>query len=197
MITVRTADQSDGAAFAAIYAPIVRDTVISFEIDPPSADDMACRVADTLPRFAWLTAERDGEVIGYACGKPHGDRAAYRWSTEFGVYVAESARGRGVGARLYAALIAVSRRQGYHSAFAGITLPNAASVALHESVGFYRQGVFDECGFKFGAWHDVGRWRLALSEGPPAHEPVPFADLMESPELTSLLATSADRSVTA
>jgi L-amino acid N-acyltransferase YncA len=187
-IAIRPAERADASAVAAIYAPIVRETAISFETDPPTPDIMADRIETALQRYPWLVATRDGDVIGYAYGSEHQQRAAYRWSVNVTVYVAANAHGQGVGRGLYATLIDILRAQGFRSAFAGIALPNAASVALHEAVGFEPLGVYRDVGFKFGAWHDVSYWRLGLtaSSGAPA-EPVSFAAFRETPTFKSLL----------
>jgi len=175
---IRVAQPSDGEAIAAIYAPIVRDTAISFEVDPPTPQEMAQRIAATLATHPWLVAEQDGQVIGYAYAAKHRDRAAYRWSVDVTVYIGAQARRGGVGRALYQKLIAVLRRQGFHAAFAGIALPNDASVGLHEAVGFTPIGTYKHVGFKLGQWRDTGWWRLSLSDpsGAPA-EPIAFADL--------------------
>src|SRR5579859_1264647 len=175
---IRIASVSDADALAAIYAPIVRDTAISFETEPPTADEMARRVAVTLQTHPWLVAERQGKVIGYAYASRHRDRAAYRWSADVSAYVDASARRCGVGRALYKRLFVLLQGQGFHAAFAGIALPNSASVALHEGAGFKPVGIYKEVGFKQGQWHDVGWWRLGLSSdtGPPA-EPIVFAAL--------------------
>ncbi len=185
-ITIRVAERDDADAIAAIYAPIVRETVISFETEPPSAQEMAGRIAATLPLHPWLVAVRAGQVVGYAYAGPHQQRAAYRWSVNVTAYIDAGARRAGVGRRLYGGLIPILRAQGFRSAFAGIALPNEASVGLHEAVGFRPLGVYEDVGFKLGAWRDVGWWRLALSEadGPPA-EPVPFAQFRLTPAFAS------------
>jgi phosphinothricin acetyltransferase len=157
----------DADAIQAIYAPIVASTAISFETEPPSTDVIRERIADKLRSLPWIVAEIDGEVIGYAYAAPHRERGAYRWSVETSVYVAAQARQGGVGRRLYRSLVNCLQRQGYVNAFAGIALPNAASVALHEAVGFEPAGTLRAVGFKLGTWHDVGYWRLQL-QVPPA-----------------------------
>jgi L-amino acid N-acyltransferase YncA len=168
--TIRLARADDAAGVQAIYAPVVRDTAISFEIDPPGVAEMRRRVEDTLPRLPWLVCERDGDLLGFAYAAAHRTRAAYRWSVDVSVYVAGDARGAGVGRGLYVPLLALLATQGFTSAHAGITLPNPASVGLHEALGFTPVGVYRAVGFKLGAWHDVGWWqrRLRQPEVPPA-----------------------------
>ena len=161
-MTVRVAAEADCEAVAAIYAPYVLETAISFEETPPSAEEMANRIAGTLPTHPFLVFEEAGEVLGYAYAGPHGARAAYRWSANVSVYVSGAAHRRGVGRALYAALFGLLRRQGFHSLFAGITLPSAKSVGLHEAMGFDHVGTYRDVGFKLGRWHDVGYWGLAL-----------------------------------
>jgi len=182
---IRPAGPGDAAGIQAIYAPIVAETVTSFEYEVPDAAEMARRVAARWPAHPWLVAvEGDGDdrVLGYAYAGPFSGRAAYTWSTEVSVYVHPGAHRRGVGRSLYAALFAVLRRQGYRRAYAGIALPNAASVGLHEAIGFVPVGRYARVGWKFGAWHDVGWWQRSLGDGmavdddPPA-PPVPFTDL--------------------
>lgn len=175
---IRVARESDAESVAAIYGPIVRDTAISFEVEPPAPQEMARRILATLATHPWLVAERDGQVIGYAYAGRHRDRAAYRWSVDVSAYVDARARRTGVGRDLYERLIAILRRQGFHSAYAGIALPNEPSVGLHEAAGFRPLGIYKEVGFKHGQWRDVGWWRLGLSDASdePA-EPVAFAAL--------------------
>jgi phosphinothricin acetyltransferase len=153
---------TDAAACAAIYAPHVASGVASFEETVPSEAQMAQRIELCSASHAWLVAEHDGEVVGYAYATPHRERAAYRWSVEVSVYVAAGHGGRGIGRELYEALFALLRRQGIVTVLAGITLPNDASVRLHESFGFTACGIFEHIGFKAGAWHDVGWWQLEL-----------------------------------
>jgi L-amino acid N-acyltransferase YncA len=175
---LRVATHDDAEDIAAIYAPFVRDTVISFETNVPDTAEMRRRIAATLQTHPWLVAEESGRVLGYAYASQHRTREAYRWSCDVTVYLAESARGRRLGTRLYTELFALLRRQGFRNAFAGIALPNAASVALHESLGFRHLGTYRDVGFKLGAWHDVGWWQLILdtASGDP-REVTPFAQL--------------------
>ncbi len=173
---LRVATPDDAEDMAAIYAPFVRDTVISFETMVPDAAEMARRIAATLETHPWLVAEEDERIIGYAYASPHRTREAYRWSCDVTVYLADGARGRRLGTRLYTDLLGILRAQGFRNAFAGIALPNAASVALHEKMGFRHLGTYTQVGFKLGQWHDVGWWQHTLSEraGVPG-EVIPFA----------------------
>ena len=167
-MTVRLARPEDGDALAAIYAPMVAGTAVSFEVDPPSGEEMARRVASTLPTHPWLVMDGEQGVIGYAYAHRFHERAAYDWAVETSIYLDAGARGRGVGRELYTTLLGALRAQGFRLAIAGIALPNAASVRLHESMGFRAVGVYHRVGWKFGAWHDVGMWELDLQPpGPP------------------------------
>lgn len=160
---IRVATKADGEALSVIYAPSVSAAAISFEVTPPDAAEMARRVEAMLSRqIPWLVMERAGAVCGFAYASPHNERPAYDWSVNVSVYVAESHRGQSVGRSLYTALFDLLRRQGFYVAHAGITLPNAASVGLHEAMGFRRVGVYESVGYKLGAWRDVGWWRLEL-----------------------------------
>lgn len=146
-----------------IYTPIVEHTAISFEETPPDLDEFIERITWLQPDYPWLVAERDGRVVGYAYAAPHRVRIGYRFSVETTVYVANDLQGKGVGRALYAGLIDRLTSAGFASAFAGIALPNPASVSLHESVGFTRVGTFPRVGYKLDRWHDVGWWYLPLA----------------------------------
>ena len=179
-MTIRTArPTADAEAIAAIYAPYVLETTISFEEEPPSVDEMVARISAVLPTHPFLVFEERGRVLGYAYGSVHVPRPAYRWSANVSVYIAGEAHRRGIGRSHYACLLDTLRRQGFHSVFAGIALPNEKSVGLHEAMGFVHLGTYSEVGFKFGRWHDVGYWRLALADGMPVGEPIPFERLPE------------------
>ena len=170
-MTIRTAAPSDAAALTAIYAPIVTTTVNSFELEAPTVDEMRERIASTLQRLPWLVSlDSIGEIDGYAYASKHRERAAYQWSVDVSAYVRSDARGRGIGKRLYRSLIEELASLGYFQAFAGIALPNDASVALHEAVGFVPIGVYRNVGYKLGAWHDVGWWQCQLRD-PAAEQP--------------------------
>lgn len=168
--TIREATPDDAAQIQAIYAPIVRETTISFELEPPAVDEMRRRILHTLPALPWLVCERDG-IQGYAYASQHRSRAAYQWSVDVSVYVHEQARRMHVGRALYTSLFKVLALQGFFNAYAGIALPNPASVGIHESLGFAPVGVYRGVGYKLGAWHDVGWWQLALK--PRTGDPAP------------------------
>jgi phosphinothricin acetyltransferase len=174
----RMAHAGDAAAIAAIYAPYATDTVITFETEAPDTDEMRARIASIGRRYPWLVAEFGGELVGYAYASEYRTRKAYRWSIDVGVYLATAAHRKGIGRGLYARLFALLRAQGYVNAYGIITLPNAASVGLHEAMGFEPIGTYRHVGYKHGAWLDVGWWHLALTSPPlPPREPVAFPDL--------------------
>lgn len=162
MSPIRPATIDDAQAILAIYAPIVETTAISFETVPPTIDEMAERIRTYLASHAYLVAEKDGAVLGYAYGTAYRPRAAYASTCETTVYVAEAGRGQGIGKQLYKALLPELAGRNYRTAIAGIALPNDASIALHESVGFEKAGVLREVGYKFDRWHDLGLWTRAL-----------------------------------
>jgi phosphinothricin acetyltransferase len=169
-MTLRLATAADAAAVLAIYAPVVRETPISFELEPPSVQEMAARIERTLATFPWIVGlDDEGRINGYVYASRFRERAAYQWSVEVTAYVRADARGRGLGKRLYGVLLDELAALGYCEAFAGITLPNAASVALHEAVGFRPAGVYRNAGYKLGCWHDVGTWQRTLQrlDAPP------------------------------
>jgi L-amino acid N-acyltransferase YncA len=175
---IRLASPDDAAPVAAIYRPIVETTAISFEEGAPSDAEMRERIERTLRTYPWVVADGEDGVIGYAYAGRWRERAAYRWTVETTAYVRDDARGRGVGRALYAALFRVLAVQRFHRAFAGITLPNDASVALHRAAGFTDVGVYRHAGYKHGAWHDVGWFERALAEpAQPPGEPIALAAL--------------------
>jgi L-amino acid N-acyltransferase YncA len=173
-VTIRSATTADAKAIAHIYRPYVLETAISFEETPPAAAEFEARMLAT-PRLPWLVAVREGTVVGYCYASRHHARASYRWSADVSVYVAPSERGRGVGRLLYGELLPLVRGLGYVSVFAGITLPNDASVGFHEAFGLTSVGVYRNVGFKHNAWRDVGWWQLTFTDPPeqPA-EPRPW-----------------------
>lgn len=172
---VRDASELDAGACAAIYAPYVTGTAITFEYVPPTPAEMAGRIANALRTHAWVVLEDDddGRVVGYAYGGPFKAREAYRWSCEVSVYLEPGLRRTGGGRALYEALFERLAARGYRTAAAGMTLPNDASVGLHRALGFEPVGVYRRIGWKNGAWHDVA-WaqrEIATGDDPPV-EPV-------------------------
>ena len=176
-IVIRVARADDAAAMVAIYAPYVTETAISFETASPDENEMANRLAKTLARFPWLVAVCDGDVAGYAYAGQHRERAAYQWSADVSVYVHKASHRHGVGRALYDPLFAILRALGYFNVYAGIALPNPASVALHEAMGMTPVGVYRHVGYKAGVWHDVGWWEGALRQ--QSAEPSPPRALLD------------------
>ena len=164
---VRVATPADGAACAAIYAPYVSGSAITFEQEPPGAEAMAERIATALANHAWLVAERDGGVVGYAYAGPWKARPAYRWSCEVTVYVAGDEQRGGVGRALYEALFERLAGRGYRTFVGGVTLPNDASVGLHRALGFEPVGTFTRIGWKLGQWRDVHYLVKHIGDGEP------------------------------
>jgi L-amino acid N-acyltransferase YncA len=159
---IRLATEHDAAAIAAIYAPFCESAVVSFEYAAPSIEEMANRIRTITAQWPWLVLEDGGAVAGYAYASRHRERAAYAWVVDTAVYVGEANRGRGVGRALYTALFEILKSQGYFKACAGISLPNPASVGLHEAVGFTLVGVYRGIGYKHGGWHDVAWYEASL-----------------------------------
>lgn len=189
---VRLATPADGAACAAIYAPYVTDTCVSFELVPPDPAEMGGRIARTVERTPWVVVEINGAVLAYAYGVRHRDRAAYDWTVETTVYVDRGHTRLGLGRIALGAVLAVLRLQGAHLAVAGITPPNEGSVALHEALGFKRIGLFEAIGWKHGRWHGV-EW-FALELEPRHDEPralIPLPALRGTARLDAALGVSA------
>jgi len=159
---IRPATSADAAPIAEIYAPIVRETAISFEEEPPDAAEMARRIDEVTATHPWLVADDGRDIAGYAYATALRSRAAYRRSTECTVYVHPEYRGRGIGARLYQSLFERLVADGFHAVFAGIALPNEASIALHRACRFEPVGIYREVGFKFGRWIDTSWWQRRL-----------------------------------
>lgn len=181
-IEIRLADPDlDAAGVAEIYGAAVERSVASFEARAPNVDEISSRMRTVLQRTPWLVAARENDILGYAYAGMHRERAAYRWSVDVSAYVREGHRGRRIGRSLYDELLPLLKRQGFANAYAGITLPNSASVALHQSVGMSLIGVYESVGWKHGTWHDVGWYGMRLGEpvqaatGEPA-EPAPVPD---------------------
>jgi phosphinothricin acetyltransferase len=161
---IRPAKPEDAASICDIYNHYVRETVVTFEEQPVPATEMAQRMADVAVRLPWLVWEQDGRVLGYAYASAWKARAAYRHSVEASIYLAPEATRRGIGSSLYKALIEDVRNRNVHCVIGGAALPNPASVALHEKLGFAKVAQFKQVGFKFGRWVDVAYWELLLDE---------------------------------
>jgi L-amino acid N-acyltransferase YncA len=173
---IRLATPDDAAGCLDIYRPFVEASHVTFETQVPSRDEFARRIESTLAQRPWVVASDEGRVAGYAYASPVKDRTAYQWSVETAVYVAADARRAGVGRAVYLALFRVLRGQGFVNAVGVIALPNPASIALHESLGFEPIAHLKRIGFKLGEWRDVGWWQLALGPMPGSPEPpVPLA----------------------
>jgi L-amino acid N-acyltransferase YncA len=168
---IRPVILEDAEQIAAIYAPIVERTPISFEERAPNAAEMRERIQAYTTTYPWLVAASGRDVIGYAYAGAHMDRAAYRWSVNSSIYLREGARGQGIGKTLYSELFRLLEAHRFHAVFAGITLPNAASLALHRSLGFALVGIYREVGYKFSTWFDTSWWQRRLSADSPSRSP--------------------------
>ncbi len=167
MPTIRLAVEGDAEQVRAIYAPYCEaDSPVSFEVEPPPVEEIGRRIARTLARFPWLVCDDGGEVLGYAYAGPHAERAGYAWSVNASAYTKGGRRRSGVGRALYTSLFAALRVQGFVNVYAGITLPNPASVGLHRAMGFTMIGVYQGVGHKCGAWQDTSWWERALRDRP-------------------------------
>ncbi|MES2137669.1 MAG: N-acetyltransferase family protein [Pseudomonadota bacterium] len=183
-VLIRLATAADAPALAGIYRPYVEHSRISFEERPPDAEEMAARMRS--PLHPWLLVEDAGNVLGYAASSPYHRRPAYRWTVETGIYLAQQAHRRGLGRRLLSEMIGLLTRQGFVTAIGAIALPNDASVALHEKLGFTPSGTYHGVGFKLGEWTSVGLWQknLAPRTVAPA-EPLPFEQAFSAHESAS------------
>jgi L-amino acid N-acyltransferase YncA len=189
------ATRAHHAALAEIYRPAVADSSASFELVPPDGAEMGKRADAVLKRTPWIVCQHGELTLGYAYASHHRDRPAYQWSVEVSAYVRPAVHRAGVGRALYTSLFAVLELQGFRSAFAGVTLPNDASVGLHRSVGFTRVGIFSRIGYKNGVWHDVEWLERPIAPhvtDPPS--PTPLPELLGTPELAVALAAGVRHS---
>ena len=162
MIRIRAATPADLEKMLSIYELSVRNSPASFEIDPPSLNSFEQRFKDISSKYPWIVCEIHGEVVGYSYASPHRERAAYQWSVESSVYLSSSNSKKGIGRALYSHLFQSLKEQGICNVFAGITIPNEASIRLHESLNFNYIGTYRNVGFKLNKWWDVGWWQLEL-----------------------------------
>ncbi|VUW96346.1 Phosphinothricin N-acetyltransferase [Streptococcus constellatus] len=154
-MNIRFARKEDAAALVTIYAPYVEKTAITFEYEVPTVEEFADRIEKILDKFPYLIAEEDGVILGYAYASTYYGRTAYDWVCELSVYLAEDARGKGLGSKLYDALEGILDQQGYIHFLACIALPNDASISFHKKRGYQQVAHFPKIGYKFGQWHDT------------------------------------------
>lgn len=190
MTQIRMATADDAAGIRAIYAPHVLDAPTSFERSPPTEADVGERIRTTTRTHPWLVCEHVGEIVGYAYAGRHRSRDAYQWSADVSVYVHSEYQRHGVARGLYESLFRALTLQGYYNLYAGITLPNASSVGLHEAMGFEPVGVYENVGYKHGEWRDVGWWARSLrSHEPDPDPPQPVIEVRETREWDDALST--------
>ena len=193
-IDFRLAGTDDATGILAIYAPYCESSCISFETAAPSEQQMRERVERICVQYPWLIGEIDGEIAGYVYASQHQERAAYRWAANVAVYLSPRHHRRGLGRALYTSLFSILRAQGYFKAYAGVTLPNEASVGLHEAMGFQSVGVYRGVGYKHGRWLDVGWWQLELQpEIPNPPEPLSFGNMRDREAVAAGLADGERR----
>jgi phosphinothricin acetyltransferase len=179
--TIRLVRPDDALAIQEIYAPFIESGPVSFELTVPSTLEIGERIEQTAKTYPWLVYEEWGTVLGYAYASQHQARLAYQWSANVSAYIHERRRGQGVGRALYTSLFALLRLQGYYNVYGGITLPNPASVGLHQAMGMRPVGIYERVGYKMGAWHDVGWWQGTLQ--PYRLEPSPPLTTIEAQAL--------------
>ena len=186
---IRMATEADARQMLAIYAPVVRETVISFEYEPPSLPEFCERIRTTVERMPWLVCDNDGEIAGYAYASPFRTRAGYQLTCELTIYVHPGYHRCGIGRALYTSLFRCLALQGYCVAVATITIPNPASIALHESMGMRRVGTYEQVGYKHGQWLDDGVWQIELQPMPAdPTPPVPWHEVCGSDQWDQALA---------
>ncbi|MGT2711326.1 GNAT family N-acetyltransferase [Streptococcus oriscaviae] len=164
MLVIRSAQPSDARELVAIYAPYVEETAISFEIQVPTVPEFEGRIERTLEKFPYLVAVEGNEILGYAYASTYYARAAYDWTVELFVYLRQDARGKGIGQQLYARLEEKLLARGFKNFLACIALPNPASIAFHEKMGYEQVAYFRKVGYKFGSWHDIVWMQKSLIE---------------------------------
>jgi L-amino acid N-acyltransferase YncA len=160
---IRPVQLSDAAAIAQIYQHYVTTTTISFETEPPSADEITARMQKITARHSWLVYENEGALLGYAYTSTFRERRAYQATVESTIYLDQTAIGRGIGRALYQALLDDAATKGYREALGVIALPNEVSVRLHEKLGFVKVAHLEKIGYKFNQWIDVSIWQKHLT----------------------------------
>jgi L-amino acid N-acyltransferase YncA len=181
MFCIRVATMGDAEAIRDIYAPYVHSTPISFDTEVPTVAEMRAAIVERLEQYPWLIAEVDGDIVGYAYASTHHSRPAYRWSVDVSIYIAKSHQRQGLAKLFYSTLLPILQQQGFRMIHAGITLPNEASVKLHEAFGFRRVAFYQNVGHKCGEWRNVGWWSLDLMSDNDTNdipvEPLPFPEV--------------------
>lgn len=163
MVEVRWATRTDAADILEIYSPYILNTTISFETAIPPAEQFQKRIEDCLQKYPWIVCSVNGKIAGYVYASKHREREAYQWTCECSVYVHNDFKGKEIAKDLYQVLFEILKLQGFRNVYAGITLPNDASIKLHEKCGFVKFAHYENIGFKFGNWHSVGWWKLQIN----------------------------------
>lgn len=164
MFSIRLAKTTDAESIAKIYSEYVLNTAFTFDVVPPDIKELEDRIEKVSKDYPFLVCECGGKIVGYAYASQHRARESYQWSVDVSVYIDVPWHRKGIGKMLYVHLFEILRKQGYFNAYAGITLPNLPSVALHESLGFSLVGVYKNVGYKFSSWQDVGWWQCTLQK---------------------------------
>ncbi len=174
-MSIREVREADIPAMLEIYAPFVKNTAVSFEYSIPSQEEFARRLHEHIAGYPWLVWEERGKVLGYAYAGRAFERAAYSWNAEISCYLAEEARGRGIGRQLYERIEGILRSQGIRKVFAVVTSANEPSIGFHEALGYQKVARFSQVGYKAGAWYDV-IWleKQLLPPGEPTEFPQPW-----------------------
>lgn len=193
MITIQPATAADAAEMLAVYAPYVLDTTVSSEYAPPSLQEFTARIEEFTEKTPWLVCRVDDRVAGYGYASPHRSRAAYQWSVETSIYVAQDFHRHGVASALYRAIMEVLTRQGYYNIFVGITSPNERSIKFHSSMGFVISGSYQDSMYKFGKWRDVIWMAKSLrTHDSEPHPTIPFPQIAHLPFVQDILHASAE-----
>jgi len=164
MVEIRLATKNDAAEILEIYSPYILNTTISFETELPTVEQFQKRIEDCLQKYPWIVCVIEGRIAGYVYASKHREREAYQWTCECSVYIHDDFKGREMGKKLYELLFQILKLQQFRNVYAGITLPNDASIKLHEKCGFMKFAHYENIGFKFGNWHSVGWWKLQINE---------------------------------
>ena len=191
MVKVRLANINDAQAILDIYSTYVLNTSISFESEVPTLTEMQGRIEKCVIRYPWLVCYHKNSLAGYAYASIHRERAAYQWTCECSVYIQDQYKGKGIAGELYRVLFAILKMQGIRNVYAGITLPNDASVSLHEKCGFEQFATYEHIGYKLGSWQKVGWWRLRINELDAEPSPPILFSQLDRDAVNQLLQTAA------